>query len=121
MDARPGRRPSGSALPVRSGGLSVTHGYWCECAWTGEGERAEHGVLVEVDAGRITAVRRRPAPPDGVERLTGLTLPGLANAHSHAFHRALRGRTHAGGGPSGPWGTWSSAFAVRWNRGSTDV
>ena len=25
-------------------------------------------------------------------------LPGFANAHSHAFHRALRGRTHAGGG-----------------------
>ena len=28
----------------------------------------------------------------------GLTLPGLANAHSHAFQRALRGRTHAGTG-----------------------
>ncbi len=29
-------------------------------------------------------------------RLPGLTLPGLANAHSHAFHRALRGRTQHG-------------------------
>ena len=35
--------------------------------------------------------------------LAGLTIPGLANAHSHAFHRALRGRTHAEGarGPLG--------------------
>jgi formiminoglutamate deiminase len=30
-------------------------------------------------------------------------LPGLANAHSHAFHRALRGRTHRG---SGSFWTW---------------
>ena len=35
-------------------------------------------------------------PPGGAERLTGLTVPGFANAHSHAFHRALRGRTHGG-------------------------
>ena len=34
----------------------------------------------------------------------GLTfLPGLVNAHSHAFHRALRGRTH---GESGSFWTW---------------
>jgi formiminoglutamate deiminase len=32
-----------------------------------------------------------------------LTLPGLANAHSHAFHRALRGRTHTGRGTFWTW------------------
>ncbi|MGQ7788795.1 formimidoylglutamate deiminase [Nesterenkonia sp. K-15-9-6] len=33
------------------------------------------------------------------------TLPGLVNAHSHAFHRLLRGRTHAGphGAPGDFW------------------
>ena len=36
-------------------------------------------------------------------RLAGLTLPGFANAHSHAFHRALRGRTHAGAGSFWTW------------------
>ena len=30
--------------------------------------------------------------------LAGLTIPGLANCHSHAFHRALRGRTQRGAG-----------------------
>jgi len=30
-------------------------------------------------------------------------LPGLANAHSHAFHRALRGRTHGNGGTFWTW------------------
>ena len=43
--------------------------------------------------------RRRSAA--GATRLAGLTLPGLANAHSHAFHRALRGRTQTGPDRSG--------------------
>jgi len=30
-------------------------------------------------------------------------IPGLANAHSHAFQRALRGRTHADGGSFWTW------------------
>ena len=36
-------------------------------------------------------------------RLPGLTLPGLANAHSHAFHRALRGAAQAGQGTFWTW------------------
>lgn len=32
-----------------------------------------------------------------------LTLPGFANCHSHAFHRALRGRTHGGEGTFWTW------------------
>ena len=81
----------------------MTYSHWCEWAWTGVGEKAEHGVLVDVDAGRVTAVGRAPVPPAGAEVLSGLTLPGLANAHSHAFHRALRGRTHADGGSFWTW------------------
>jgi hypothetical protein len=45
-------------------------------------------VLVEIEDGRFTAVT--PGAQSG-ERLPGLTIPGLANCHSHAFHRALRG------------------------------
>jgi formiminoglutamate deiminase len=41
-------------------------------------------------------------PADAI-RLAGLTLPGLANAHSHAFHRALRGITQAGKGTFWTW------------------
>jgi formiminoglutamate deiminase len=55
------------------------------------------------DAGIVTAVEvgGRPEPPD--VRLAGVVLPGFANAHSHAFHRALRGRTHADGGTFWTW------------------
>jgi formiminoglutamate deiminase len=35
--------------------------------------------------------------------LPGLTVPGLANCHSHAFHRALRGRTQRERGTFWTW------------------
>jgi formiminoglutamate deiminase len=82
---------------------------WCELAWLG-GERPESGVVIDVKGGRITAIEVGAAsqPPES-ERLEGLVLPGVANAHSHAFQRALRGRTHTGAptatGPGSFW-TW---------------
>ncbi|WP_149828945.1 formimidoylglutamate deiminase [Streptomyces tailanensis] len=76
--------------------------YWLEHAWLGT--HVEPGVALEVTDGRITAVRTgTPAPPQGAEVLRGLTLPGLANSHSHAFHRALRGTVQVG---SGTFWTW---------------
>ena len=61
-------------------------------------------MLVRVDGERVTAVEPGAAgPAAGATRLAGLTVPGFANAHSHAFHRALRGRTQRG---SGSFWTW---------------
>lgn len=60
-------------------------------------------VSIEVVDGRFTSITQGSAPGPGVTRLPGLTLPGLANAHSHAFHRALRSRTQAGGGTFWTW------------------
>lgn len=76
--------------------------YWCERAWLG-GPSVPGGVVLEVTDGVITAVRLSAAAPQGSERIDGLVLPGLANAHSHAFHRALRGRTHGGVGSFWTW------------------
>ncbi|MFL5825166.1 MAG: formimidoylglutamate deiminase [Thermoleophilaceae bacterium] len=77
--------------------------YWCELAWLG-GERPDEGVVLDVSGDRITSIMTGVAsPPADAEQLHGLTLPGLANAHSHAFHRALRGRTERG---SGSFWTW---------------
>ena len=72
--------------------------WWCELAWLGV---PSPGVRVEESGGVITSVTRQRHPGDEV--LTGLVLPGLANAHSHAFHRALRGRTHGAGGTFWTW------------------
>lgn len=86
--------------------------YWLEYAWLDT--NVEPGVTVEVADGRITAVRTQvPAPPPGAEVLRGLTLPGLANAHSHAFHRALRGTVQVGSGTFWTWRELMYSFADR--------
>ncbi|MFB7746216.1 formimidoylglutamate deiminase [Streptomyces sp. NPDC056132] len=77
--------------------------YWLEHAWLDP--VVEPGVVVEVAGdGRISAVRTGiEAPPPGAVVLRGFTVPGLANAHSHAFHRALRATVQVG---SGTFWTW---------------
>ncbi|HUZ27445.1 MAG TPA: formimidoylglutamate deiminase [Streptosporangiaceae bacterium] len=76
-----------------------------ELAWLpGLGVRRD--VLVEAVGDRFTGATPGVAAaglPAGTTRLAGLTLPGLANAHSHAFHRALRGITQAGRGTFWTW------------------
>ncbi|MFJ5176512.1 formimidoylglutamate deiminase [Streptomyces griseoviridis] len=77
--------------------MTGTRTYWLEHAWLDP--HVEPGVAVETADGRVTAVRPGvDTPPPGAEILRGLTLPGLANAHSHAFHRALRGTVQADAG-----------------------
>jgi formiminoglutamate deiminase len=76
--------------------------WWCEHAWLG-GDTVADRVLITVSNGRITAIAAdTPALPLS-HRLRGLVVPGLANAHSHAFHRALRSRTQRGRGSFWTW------------------
>jgi formiminoglutamate deiminase len=76
---------------------------WCELAWLG-GEQADRGVLIELDGERIASVSAGVTPaPSGATSLAGITIPGLANAHSHAFQRALRGRTQLERGDFWTW------------------
>lgn len=79
----------------------TTTAYWCDWAWLPEGPTA--GVLIKVDGGHFSAVTTVDTAPEGARHLPGLTLPGLANTHSHAFHRALRGRTADGRGTFWTW------------------
>jgi formiminoglutamate deiminase len=69
-------------------------------------------VLIEVADGRFTAVAQGSVAGDA-RRLPGVVLPGFANAHSHAFHRAVRGRTHDGGGTFWTWRERMYAVAAR--------
>ncbi|HEY7100991.1 MAG TPA: formimidoylglutamate deiminase [Mycobacteriales bacterium] len=85
-------------------------GYWAEHAWLPDGPAA--GVLLEVADGRFTRVEAAQ-PPGGATRLGGVVLPGFADAHGHAFHRALRGRTHADGGTFWSWREAMYAAAAR--------
>jgi formiminoglutamate deiminase len=86
--------------------------WWCEWAWLG-GPEAAGDVLLTADAGRWTAVDVGVTRPPDAEPLAGLVLPGLANTHSHAFHRGLRGRTQAGQGDFWTWRRDMYALADR--------
>lgn len=78
--------------------------YLLERAWlpTAAGGRFADDVLVEVEDGRFTSVAPDADPPRAIP-VRGLVVPGLANTHSHAFHRALRGRTQRGRGSFWTW------------------
>jgi formiminoglutamate deiminase len=85
-------------------------GYWCARAWLGDG--IADRVLVRYDDA-ITEVTVGVDPPPDADRLPGVVFPGFANGHSHAFHRALRGRTHADGGTFWTWRDAMYALAGR--------
>lgn len=70
-------------------------------------------VRITVTDGAITQLTPRRPAADGDIRLPGLTMPGVGNAHSHLFHRGLRGRTHAGGGNFWSWRDEMYAVAQR--------
>jgi formiminoglutamate deiminase len=104
------RSPSGTQAPGQPLPPARQPRAWhAEAAWLpGRGVCAD--VLIEAAGDRFTGVtpevQASDLPADLRARLTrlpGLTLPGMANAHSHAFHRALRGITQVGLGTFWTW------------------
>ena len=85
--------------------------YWARHAWLESGI-AERVRLVAA-GGRWTSVSANTPARSGDSILPGVVLPGFANTHSHAFHRALRGRTHDGGGTFWTWREQMYAVARR--------
>ncbi len=93
----------------------MSSAYLLERAWVDGAVRND--VLVEIDGGRFTSVTAALAldggDADTAARVPGLTLPGFANTHSHAFHRALRGRTQRERGTFWTWRERMYAVAQR--------
>jgi formiminoglutamate deiminase len=85
--------------------------YWAAYAWLPEGCLA--GVSFDVEDERFASVQVGVEPQAGQQILDGVTFPGLANGHSHAFHRVLRGRTHAEGGSFWTWRRQMYTLAAR--------
>jgi formiminoglutamate deiminase len=84
-------------------------GRWhAEQAWLGR--RAEN-VLIEVEDGRIKSVEEDSFAPSDAVQLKGWTIPGLANVHSHAFQRLLRGEVESGAGDFWAWRQRMYGFA----------
>jgi formimidoylglutamate deiminase len=75
--------------------------------------RFEAGVAMFADShGRITRFSSSPEDLRAAERLAGKAiLPGMVNAHSHSFQRAIRGRTeHRTAAGCDTFWTWREAM-----------
>ncbi|MEY3734271.1 MAG: hypothetical protein RL347_1630 [Actinomycetota bacterium] len=85
--------------------------WWAERAIVG-GEVRER-VAIEVRDGFIVSVDADVDAPWHARILTGVVMPGAVNAHSHAFHRVLRSRTHRGRDSFWSWRDQMYAAAAR--------
>ncbi|MFC9354577.1 formimidoylglutamate deiminase [Arthrobacter sp. NPDC057013] len=81
------------------------NGFWCEEALieADGGPTVATGVRLETQDGRIAGLTVGVTAEPGDQVLKGVVFPAAANAHSHAFHRILRGRTHDGRGDFWVW------------------
>ena len=82
----------------------TTQSFHAQWAWRG-GEEAIANVRITVSNGVITSVENGVDAQASDVRISGVVMPGFVNAHSHAFHRALRGHTHGGAGDFWSWRT----------------
>jgi formimidoylglutamate deiminase len=89
-------------------------------------------VLVTVSDGIITAIETsapagphsaephptppQPAPAKEIERVDGIVVPGMPNAHSHAFQRAMAGNAEYRTGARDSFWTWRQAMYALANR-----
>jgi len=62
-------------------------------------------VMLEIGDGRLLSVSAGQ-PHEGADTIVGFAIPGLTNAHSHAFQRALAGHTEERS-PSGRDSFWT--------------
>ena len=81
-------------------------------AWLG-GASCSANVRITFANGLISDIQTDVVPSDSDSRIAGVVMPGFVNAHSHAFHRALRGRTHSGLGDFWAWRTLMYQVANR--------
>jgi formimidoylglutamate deiminase len=78
-------------------------------------------VLVTVSDGMIAAIdtsaAAEPQPARAaIERLDGIVVPGMPNAHSHAFQRAMAGNAEYRMGARDSFWTWRQAMYALANR-----
>ena len=80
---------------------------WAHDVWV---TVADDGLIALIEAGDAAAA---PANP---ERVAGFTIPGMANAHSHAFQRGMTGNTEYRLSARDSFWTWRQAMYALANR-----
>jgi formimidoylglutamate deiminase len=67
---------------------------------------SDRGFITDVDT---SAAERADASP-GIERVKGIVVPGMSNGHSHAFQRAMAGKTEYRLSARDSFWTWRQAM-----------
>ncbi len=78
-------------------------------------------VLIEIDAGGMIATVGGHCEPGDAERVDGPVIAGMPNLHSHAFQRALAGRTGRASGTGDSFWTWRQAMYAFLDRIDADA
>ena len=73
-------------------------------------------VNVTVDAGGLITHVEQAVPPPEAERISGIVIPGMPNAHSHAFQRAMTGAAEFRISAADSFWTWREAMYRLANR-----
>jgi formimidoylglutamate deiminase len=75
-------------------------------------------MITAIDTGvaASAAVNAQPARVENVERLDGIVVPGMPNAHSHAFQRAMAGNAEYRMSARDSFWTWRQAMYALANR-----
>lgn len=81
--------------------------------WMFTGSELRSGTAVTVEAGRIASLG---PPGPSAQRVRGLLMPGMVNAHSHAFQRAFRGHVQWRGPGRDDFWSWRDAMYRTANR-----
>jgi formimidoylglutamate deiminase len=71
-----------------------------------------HGMITAVSTGGASALQER----EQIERVDGIVIPGMPNAHSHAFQRAMAGSTEYRSSRRDSFWTWRKAMYALANR-----
>jgi formimidoylglutamate deiminase len=71
------------------------------------------GIITAIDAG---AAEPQRIPEAAIERVDGIVIPGMPNAHSHAFQRAMAGNAEYRSSARDSFWTWRQAMYALANR-----
>jgi len=71
------------------------------------------GIITAIDAG---AAEPQRIPETAIERVDGIVIPGMPNAHSHAFQRAMAGNAEYRSSARDSFWTWRQAMYALANR-----
>jgi formimidoylglutamate deiminase len=82
---------------------------------------SSEGIITAIDAGAGAEPQLAVEPPPripatAVERVDGIVIPGMPNAHSHAFQRAMAGNAEYRSSARDSFWTWRQAMYALANR-----